>query len=166
LSSLSSSSLFVEQLRGSFSIEVERRLLELLDDRQGSLQIGQLDARGDVPLEFVRIWKKACSQKSAQAIAWRGFRGLLGYWTVLDADKKQKTNKGPTHLRPADESVLAEISISAAGFLSPRSPGRRSCMESLHTKISILITPFITDNLGERGACRGKKVEKKEADVL
>jgi hypothetical protein len=110
--------------------------------------------------------RKACSQKSAQAIAWRGFRGLLGYWTVLDADKKQKKDKGPTHLRPADESVLAEISISVAGFLSPRSPGRRSCMESLHTKISILIAHFITDDLGERGACPGKKVKQKEADVL
>jgi hypothetical protein len=77
----SSLSLFVEQLRGAFPVQVEWGRFELLDDRQGSLQIGQLDARGDIPLEFIRICKKGHVRKRARASdrmakTGRGFRGL------------------------------------------------------------------------------------------
>jgi hypothetical protein len=50
-------SLLVKQLRSTFSLEVERSLFELFDDGQCSLEIGQVDARGDVPLWLIGdIW--------------------------------------------------------------------------------------------------------------
>jgi hypothetical protein len=43
----------VEQLCSTFPFEVERGLFELFDDGQSALEIGQVDARGDVPLWLI-----------------------------------------------------------------------------------------------------------------
>ena len=46
-------SLLVEQLCSTFPFEVERGPFELFDDDQSALEIGQVDARGDVPLWLI-----------------------------------------------------------------------------------------------------------------
>jgi hypothetical protein len=70
----------------------------------------------------------------------RGSRGAWVTEAVLDAGgAKWNGGKMATHLRchrhlAEDESALAETSVSAAGFSSPRLPVRRSCMGLLRTE--------------------------------
>lgn len=69
--------------------------------------------------------------------------------------------KRPTHLRchrhlAEDESALAETSISAAGFSSPRLPVRRSCMGLLRAENEFFFFN-ITPAIPEAGVSERKK---------
>jgi hypothetical protein len=101
----------------------------------------------------------------------RGFRGAWVTEAVLDAGGKMERGKMPTHLRchrhyAEDENALAETSVSAAGFSSPRLPVRRSCMgllraenDSLNFFFLVDITPAIPEtgvSLWKRGGEKGQ----------
>ena len=75
----------------------------------------------------------------------------------------------PTHLRchrhlAEDESALAETSVSAAGFSSPRLPVRRSCMGLLRTENCNFFFSISPPQSPKLGFHFGR--EKKGADAL
>lgn len=100
----------------------------------------------------------------------------VGAGGVQNGTGKKKMS---THLRchrhlAEDESALAETSVSAAGFSSPRLPVRRSCMGLLRTENDHLIffsilSPAIPENrvsLGREKKERKTKKKKKRVDAL
>jgi hypothetical protein len=72
-----------------------------------------------------------------------------------------------THLRchrhlAEDESGLAETSVSAAGFSSPRLPVRRSCMGLLRAENDFIFLVNIAPAIPETGVSLWKREKKKK----